>query len=198
MSDKPTVSTSASAVIGFSIVAGLTITSASGAAASVLRAHGESEAPGTVTSPAELSSASTARSELMPLSPTANSGTSMRAASSWAEASSGITKQLLSDLQRLEGGNRAHAVRIADAVSFLIKFPPVPSQTIMDIDCTWCDDGSLLAELMFPNRRIGFSFEKDESKSSWFIASLPPSRIDGSGYLRDINPVAILMRGLSR
>jgi hypothetical protein len=200
MNRTTVASSSASAVVGLSFVAGLVITSASASSAAVVHTQ-RSVAPS--LRPCIISSAAYATS-VLPALPQLDA-TSVSAASSADAAStstprvgaaSRITKQLTREVERLTAKNRAHAVRISDAVSFLVNFLPLPTQSISDIDCSWCDDGSLLAELMLPNRRVGFSFEGDESKSSWFIASLPPSRFDGSGYLRDVNPVAVLLRGL--
>jgi hypothetical protein len=62
----------------------------------------------------------------------------------------------------------------------------------------WQEDGSLLAEwvCLGNHRRLGFSFEPEEEQSSWYIASSPISKVDGSGYLRDKAPSAVLLQGL--
>lgn len=103
---------------------------------------------------------------------------------------------LIDCAERLGPTNAEHARRIAELAPALASLLLRMQDAQPTIECTWCEDGSLLAEWMLRGRRIGFSFEADESLSSWFIASRPSSPVDGSGYLRDTDPILVIMRGL--
>lgn len=63
---------------------------------------------------------------------------------------------------------------------------------LLDLHYTTLAGGETHVELVYEHRRIGFCFEPPDSKekSCWWIASLPPARCDGSGYLDDPMPTA--------
>lgn len=114
-----------------------------------------------------------------------------------SSSSGGAVRQLLEESARLGPRNQLLVSEIVRSIQSIGQLLQSVERYQSEIECTWCADGSLLAELMLPNRRIGFSFEPNEAKSSWFIASRPPSTIDGSGYLVDTKPGLVLLRGLT-
>jgi hypothetical protein len=189
---SPASASSASALVGLTLVAGLTFSSASSTSlveANVDRtpiASAETNASGStgdvVSFGAQTSQVGSATKPLI---------------SSWPDAASRLTSQLVDELKTLSGSNRENAARITAALSFLAEVSPAITDMIAEVACSRCDDGSVVLELMLAERRIGFSFEPDESASSWFIASIPPSTHDGRGYLRETNPIDVLVLGLS-
>ena len=175
-------STSASGLIGFTFVAGLTFSSTSGSQVE------------TTVAPQPARNTDAAKPSPPPsVLLSADAGSATRS----PELPASLSQQLVTAARCVGDANSARLMRIANAISFFSEFAPMLVREIAEIECTHCDDGSLLVEIMLPATRIGFSFEQDESLSSWFIASMPPSPNDGRGYLRDINPVAVLIRGLS-
>jgi hypothetical protein len=171
--NEPFSSTTASTVLGLTFAVGLVISSPSASSASI-----------TIQQPTAYPSAALA------------SNASSATIAPRVEMRPHIAAQLIKEAPRLSQANRAKAMHVADAVPFLATFIGTAEDAATEIECTWCDDESLLVEWMLRDRRIGFSFEKDESRSSWFIASNPPSPVDGSGYLSVTSPITVLVRGL--
>ena len=168
MIEKTSTSSSASGMLGLMVSLGLLITPSSGSAAPLL-----------------LAPQRTADQRVCVQVNTASTATDEHAASKLFECA-----------KRLGPKNSARARRIAELAPALASILGAVEDAQSAIECTWCDDGSLLAEWMLRDRRIGFSFETDEALSSWFIASRPRSQLDGSGYLRDIDPLVVIVRGL--
>jgi len=114
-----------------------------------------------------------------------------RAAEEWTseKLAPAFATKLLDESWSLSERNQHYAARLA-------QFLAGKRADEMDVSIDWCEDGSLLVELMLNQRRVGFSFEKDPDRSSWFISSLPVASVDGAGRLANQDVDAILLRGL--
>lgn len=108
----------------------------------------------------------------------------------------GLGAELTEHAQSLTPANRARALRVAELAEALTSEITGGRTDGAELASSWDEAGTLSVEWMLHNRRIGFKFRRDETKSSWFIASMPPSKVDGSGYLRDIDISLVLFRGI--
>jgi hypothetical protein len=54
--------------------------------------------------------------------------------------------------------------------------------------------GDVSVEVFMPSRRVGFTVDAPGDPACWFIATMPPSPVDGAGLLSDTTIDAVLSR----
>lgn len=82
-------------------------------------------------------------------------------------------EEFLQEADALNERRRFQAARVYSALS---------SWDLPNIAVCW-SDGDLVLELIWDNRRLGFSIETDPKESGWFYVTKPPDKSNGSGTL---------------
>jgi hypothetical protein len=104
----------------------------------------------------------------------------------------GILNPTIAAIQQVKNRNvQSSAIRFLtiskDVLVFLYR-NNYDSSHLPPLYATQIEDGSLLIDWIFPNFRIGFSFEEDPSNNGWYIVTDKKlEEYTGSGYLTNEN-----------